>query len=346
MKQARPDIGMDTLCGVLGVSRQAYYQHQKQEGRKALEEEVVLKEVQNIRKLQPKVGVRKLCLHLAEPLMRHGIEIGRDVLFGLLRSEGMLVRRRRRKAVTTDSDHPYLKYPNLIVGFTPLKANELWVCDITYVDTLEGFVYLFLITDAYSRKIVGWCLGETLEAKWGLAALRMALAQRTDKRPLIHHSDRGVQYCSHHYTQMLQHPDNAVRISMTENGDPYENAMAERVNGILKGELLPDTAESRPLAQQLVQQAIKTYNEVRLHSSVGMLTPQEAHQQSGPLDKMWKPQKLRTQMTTGGQDHSDTQRGSNPFTKNHQGQAPQICLKPSVNELHHPDQHTVNQFQD
>lgn len=289
MKELHPSMNMGAVSGLFGVTRQAWYQHQKYEGQQTLEHEIVLKTVREFRKDQPKVGVRKLCLHLVEPLLRHGIGIGRDVLFDLLRERGMLIRRRKRKHITTDSNHPYRKYPNLIRDFIPLKANELWVSDITYIDTAEGFLYLSIITDAYSHKIVGWHLSETLETRGPLLALSMALAQRTTKHPLIHHSDRGVQYCSHDYTNLLNHPQNQITISMTEKGDPYENAIAERVNGILKGEFLPAILNSKQQAQELIRQAIKTYNEVRLHSSVNLMTPQQAHLQEGLMAKKWKP---------------------------------------------------------
>jgi transposase InsO family protein len=289
MKEVYPSMNMETRCGLFGITRQAWYQHQKYEGRIALEHEIVLKTVRELRIDQPKVGVRKLYLHLVEPLLRHGIEIGRDALFDLMREQGMLIRRRKRKHITTDSNHPYRKYPNLIKAFITLIANELWVSDITYIETKEGFMYLSLITDAYSHKIVGWHLNETLETKGPLLALNMALAQRTTKRALIHHSDRGVQYCCHDYTNLLSHPNNQIKISMTENGDPYENALAERVNGILKGEFLPAVLDSKQQARELIGQSIKTYNEVRLHSSINFMTPQQAHLSEGLLAKKWKP---------------------------------------------------------
>lgn len=321
MKDLYPWMSMGTRCGLLGISRQAWYQHQRYEGQQALEHEIVLKEVKRYRTSQPKVGVRKLYLHLEEPLLRHGIRIGRDALFDLLRERGMLVRRRKRKHITTDSSHPYKKYPNLVKEFIPMIANELWVSDITYIDTKEGFMYLSLITDAYSHKIVGWHLAETLEARGPLLALKMALAQRTAKHPLVHHSDRGVQYCSYEYTNLLKRPENQVKISMTENGDPYENAMAERVNGILKGEFLPEVADSKQHARELVAQSIKTYNEVRLHGSIGMLTPMQAHLQEGLLKKNWKP-KNRTGIYASEAKDKTSRRGV-------QGQALRVFEKKS-----------------
>lgn len=321
MKELRPWMNMEAVCGLFGVSRQAWYQRQKYEGQQALEQEIVLKTVKEFRIKQPKVGVRKLCLHLVEPLLRHGMGIGRDALFALLREQGMLIRRRKRKHITTDSNHPYRKYPNLIRDFIPLKANELWVSDITYIETMEGFLYLSLITDAYSHKIVGWHLSETLETRGPLLALNMALGQRSTKHPLIHHSDRGAQYCSHDYTNLLNHPSNHIKISMTENGDPYENALAERVNGILKGEFLPTVLDSKQQASVLIGQSIKTYNELRLHSSINFMTPQQAHHGEGLLTKKWKP-KIRNR-------HQPSEANVKPRPPDAQGQALRVFAKKS-----------------
>jgi len=168
-----------------------------------------------------------------------------------------------------------------------LKCNDLWVSDITYVDSNEWFVYLFLITDVYSHKIVGFHVAESLEARWALKALQMALIQRTDNASLIHHSDRGSQYCSLAYTEVLH--QHQVKISMTENGDPRENAVAERVNGILKNELMSEFFETKHQAKVAIEEAIKTYNTIRLHSSVGMITPNEAHLKTDLLKNCWKP---------------------------------------------------------
>jgi len=321
MKELRPWINMGSVCRLFGVSRQSWYQHQKWEGQQALEHEVVLETVRELRMVQPKVGGRKLYLHLVEPLLRHGIKIGRDALFDLLRKQGMLVRRRKRKHITTDSNHPYRKYPNLIKLFIPLKANELWVSDITYIETKEGFIYLSIITDAYSHKIVGWCLNETLETKGPLLALKMALEQRKTKHPLIHHSDRGVQYCCHEYTNLLNSITNPIKISMTENGDPYENALAERVNGILKGEFMPLALDSKYHARELIGQSITTYNEVRLHSSINFMTPNQAHLYEGLMIKRWKP-KIRN----GPQPSAANVKPKQPVEK---GQALRVFAKKS-----------------
>lgn len=271
---------------MFGISRQAYYQHNERKSRKAFAEEVILKEVKRIRSDQRRVGTRKLHLHLRPILARHGIRIGRDALFDLLRSHDMLVRRRKRRVKTTDSNHSWRKYPNLIKEFEPDGPNQLWVSDITYLDTDEGFVYLFLITDAYSHKIVGYHSSYNMEASSALAALRMAMSQLEAGQRPIHHSDRGSQYCSSMYTAMLH--QHGMGISMTENGDPWENAVAERINGILKQELLPEHIETKRQAVASVHYYVNVYNTVRLHSSVENLTPEQAHRRSGPLRKLWK----------------------------------------------------------
>ncbi len=172
-------------------------------------------------------------------LTAHHFQIGRDGFFDLLGEYGLLVRKRKRRGcITTLSRHRYKKYPNIIRGFIPTGPNQLWVSDITYIHVENGFAYLSLITDAYSRKIVGFCLSETLSSNGPLKALKMALAENENRKGLIYHSDRGVQYCCDEYVKQLL--DKEIKISMTQNGDPLENAIAERVNGILKTELLEE----------------------------------------------------------------------------------------------------------
>jgi putative transposase len=248
-----------------------------------------------IRERQKRIGGRKL-LGMISSLIPANEQIGRDAFFDLLRRNGMLVRKRRTRAYTTNSFHWLRKYPNLIKGFIPNKSNLLWVSDITYIKTDAGFVYLYLITDAYSRKIVGWHLSETMEAQNALEALYMALSQLTvDAKDLIHHSDRGVQYCSSKYVGCLQKHN--ISISMTENGDPYENAMAERVNGILKTEWLYDMKlKNSAEAYDAVKEIINIYNSERPHSSIEMLTPNQAHQRTGELKKLWKTYKRKKQI--------------------------------------------------
>jgi transposase InsO family protein len=265
-------------------SRQAFYQKQQVIYERALEDHFILSEVIQIRKKQPRLGGRKLLVKLAE----RGIEIGRDALFDLLRNNGMLVKRRRNGTITTHSSHWLRKYPNLIRHFEALRPNRLWVSDITYIETTEGFLYLFLITDAYSKKIIGWALADNLDAENAVEALQMALrSMSTDCSGLIHHSDRGVQYCSEKYVKVLN--KHSIQISMTENGDPLENAIAERVNGILKDEWLYDVGRLDKVAIcKIIPQIIQLYNDERPHLSLNMLTPNVAHQMSERLKKRWK----------------------------------------------------------
>ncbi len=243
----------------------------------------------------PRVGTRKLHHMLAEKLARHAITIGRDNLFDLLDGYGLLVRRRRRKrACTTDSGHPFRKYPNLIREMQVLRPNHLWVSDITYISMADKFCYLSLVTDAYSRKITGYRLHPTLQKEGTLLALEMALAALPGKprEPLVHHSDRGLQYCCNQYIALLQ--TNGLAISMTEKGDPYENAIAERVNGILKEEFALDREfENFAQAQKAVDNAVGTYNQLRPHASCNYLTPDQAHQQQGLLASKWKHKKRK-----------------------------------------------------
>lgn len=246
-----------------------------------------MQEVLRIRRIQKRIGTRKLLILMNDFMQQHIIQIGRDAFFDLLRKQGLLVRRRKRsKPQTTFSNHWLRKYPNLIVGFIPNAPNQLWVSDITYIHLDDGFAYLSLITDAYSRKIVGFYLCNDLSARGCVKALRMALRNNPVRDGLIHHSDRGLQYCSSTYVKLLQ--DNHLQISMTQNGDPLENALAERVNGILKEELLEASYSSLAEAQQAVAMAISIYNHQRPHSSVDMLTPVIAHAKTGELKKHWK----------------------------------------------------------
>ena len=275
------------LCSLLGHSRQAYYQHLKAQGQEALQQDLLLQEVLRIRTTQKRIGARKLLIMMNVFMQQHAIRIGRDAFFEMLGNHGLLVRRRKRsKPQTTFSNHWLRKYQNLIIGLIPNAANQLWASDITYIHLEDGFAYLSLITDAYSHKIVGFFLGEDLSAKGCAMALKMAMNSNPTQDKLIHHSDRGLQYCSHDYVRLLQ--GNGIQISMTQNGDPRENALAERVNGILKDELLEIRYPSFAQAQVAIAAAISTYNFQRPHSSVDMLTPVAAHSRTGELKKHWK----------------------------------------------------------
>jgi putative transposase len=278
--------GLRVLCWLLGYTRQAYYKQIRRVERRAVEAELILQEVVRIRETLKYVGVRKLHDMTALFTVQHGIEMGRDALFDLLREHSMLVRRRKRKGPrTTYSAFNRKRYPNLAKDFTPSGANQLWVSDITYIRVKEGFAYLSLVTDAYSRKIVGYHLNRRLAAAGPAAALRMALRNNPDREGLIHHSDRGVQYYSNEYMNLI---GTEIRISMSEKSDPLENAIAERVNGILKQELLERRYESFAAAIRQVAQAVSIYNHLRPHLSIDMLTPAEAHTRTGPLARRWK----------------------------------------------------------
>lgn len=240
------------------------------------------------RKHQKRIGTRKLLEEMQSFLASHQFKIGRDTLFNLLEEKGLLVKRRKRRGcVTTFSRHRFKKYPNSIRAFIPTAPNQLWVSDITYIHLTGGcFAYLSLITDAYSRKIVGFYLSSDLSAKGPLQALKMALKANPTCVGLIHHSDRGVQYCCDEYIKLLE--KNSIKISMTENGDPLENAIAERVNGILKQELLQEVFSCFEAAQKEVAIAMSTYNHLRPHGSIDNMKPAYAHQKTGELKKRWK----------------------------------------------------------
>lgn len=276
------------LCLLLGYSRQSFYQASRAREKQVLEEDLLIQQVLLLRKKQPKVGTRKLYLHLQPFMEEHTISIGRDALFNLLAEHKLLIKKRKRRApITTHSNHWMHKYPNCIIGFVPTQAHQLLVSDITYLRLCAGsFAYLSLITDVYSHKIVGYYLSKDLGAEGCIKALKMALKQLPAEASPIHHSDRGSQYCSFEYVRLLT--NRQATISMTQDSDPRENAVAERLNGILKDELLPEVFESFSKAQVAIAEAVSVYNTIRFHSSVSMLTPIEAHAQTGLLERKWK----------------------------------------------------------
>lgn len=212
--------------------------------------------------------------------------MGRDKFYYLVAEHGLQVRHSKRKARTTNSNHLFKKYPNIVRDIELRSAGKLWVSDITYIRTMYGFVYLSLITDAYSKKIVGWCLWPDLSSTGALNALKMATKCEKVTDRLIHHSDRGIQYCCYDYVNYLKGSN--IQISMTEKGDPYENAIAERVNGILKDEYdLYNVFDDYNQAHEAVKIAVDKYNNKRPHRSCDMLTPTQAHKQTGTLKKHW-----------------------------------------------------------
>jgi len=284
---------LGNVCGLFGKTRQAFYKRKNNDHQLGLEMAIVLDKVEQIRASQKRLGTRKLHRMLSQTLQNHKIRLGRDRFFNLLAENGMLVRKRKRKKIqTTDSNHPFKKYPNLIKELTLSQANQVWVSDITYLPLVGSrFCYLSLITDAYSRKIVGYCLSPSLAAEGPIEALKMALADiRIPKYSLIHHSDRGSQYCSKNYIELLN--NRHVGISMAEKGNPYENAIAERVNGILKSEFgLDRLFKNYETAAAIVTASIRIYNEQRPHASCDYLTPNQAHTKQGELVRRWRTKK-------------------------------------------------------
>jgi transposase InsO family protein len=278
MKERRPGVGLARICRLFGVSRQAYYQYTWDIKNRHTEHEIVLKMVREIRMDHPRIGTRKLYHMLQNKLVLHRIKMGRDALFNLLSINQLLVRKRKRRVYTTRSQHWFRKYTNLIKDIDLTAPNQLWVSDITYVEYNKGFLYLSLVTDAFSRKVVGYHIAENLEAVNTLQALRMALKQHNGSmKGLIHHSDRGIQYCCYEYVNLLKDYD--IAISMTETGDPRDNPLAERMNGIIKDEyLLNYQIKDINEAKALLSRSIYLYNDQRPHLSINMATPKEIHQ--------------------------------------------------------------------
>jgi len=260
-------------------------------------EEIVVMYVRAIRARQPRMGTRKLYSVLKAVLEENGIKMGRDKLHILLYENELLVKPRRRRIKTTDSKHGYRKYPNIIKGYEASGPEQIWVSDLTFVPTETGFVYVSLVTDQYSKKIMGYRVHPTLEAEGSLGALRMALANRSHRNTrLIHHSDRGKQYSCDEYVHLLER--HGIKISMSAPGNPYENAVAERVNGIVKTEFYLD-GYFRNIEQvkKALKETVSIYNKERPHASCNYLTPEQAHQQNGALQKRWRPYKRKAQPT-------------------------------------------------
>jgi len=228
---------------------------------------MIIQLVQSHRRKMPKIGGKKLYRMIFPDLARMKIKLGRDKFFRLLGRNGLLIHRKKRYARTTNSSHRFKIYKNLIKDAEPNHRDKIYVSDITYIIAEDSFCYLALITDLYSRKIVGYDISDSLNMEGSIRALKMAIKDKTDLSGLIHHSDRGIQYCSNLYTGLLT--ENKIAISMSEKGNPYENAVAERINGILKEEfMLGESFKTKELAYRTVKEAIKTYNELRPHLSI------------------------------------------------------------------------------
>ena len=248
-----------------------------------LEKQAQVKElVDKERKRMPRLGTRKIYHRIKPQLESAGLKVGRDKLFSWMEEYGLLIRPRKRYVQTTMSKHWMKKYPNLIKDTIVTKPEQVWVSDITYIKTEEGNCYLNMITDAYSRMIVGYALDDNMEASNMVKALQMALKSRQDKQSnIIHHSDRGSQYCSQDYVSVANY--NQIKMSMTENGDPYENALAERMNRTIKEEFgLDNIVKTKAQVLQVVEESVELYNHCRPHLALGMKTPSEVHQIKNP----------------------------------------------------------------
>lgn len=274
---------MAKTCRLFGLSRQAVYQSVSRIDARRRELEPVKDRVMYWRKYMPQIGVRKLYRLIKPELEALEIKIGRDALFSYLRSEGLLVKPKRNYVKTTYSKHWMKKHPNLLKDRAPKQPEEIFVSDITYVESSQGVHYLSLVTDAYSRKIVGYELSNEMKAIDVVKALNMAISNRQYSHEAIHHSDRGLQYCSGLYQSTLRKHN--IIPSMTDGYDCYQNALAERVNGILKQEFLLYQCNTLDELKQLVRESINIYNEMRPHLSLQMKTPSEVHQTKKPAMK-------------------------------------------------------------
>jgi transposase InsO family protein len=281
---------LTSTCGLLGKSRQVYYRIKKAEQRRRLVSEKVVGLVSPIRMEQRRIGTRKLHFMLSTELASLGV--GRDRLFRILKANHMLVRPKRRYHVTTDSHHRFRKHKNMVNGTSIDRPNQVWVSDITYVGNRQNPMYLALVTDAYSKKIMGFDVSNSLDVNGSCRAMEMAGSHKKTSHKLIHHSDRGLQYCSDQYQELLG--NQGIECSMTEKYDPYENAVAERINGTLKREFLLETRHLRlDVMKELVRGSVEIYNQKRPHYSSYYLTPNQMHQQSEMKMRTYKSKKLK-----------------------------------------------------
>lgn len=279
---SQKQISIVGCCRHLGISKQAYYKQKKQNIVKTHKDVEILKEVLSIRFDQPRIGTRKL-----QYMLKPKIEVGRDKLFSILRKEDLLIKKKRKYVKTTNSRHWMHTYGDKSKMINIKEPEQLWVSDITYLSTTKETIYLHLITDAYSKQIMGYNLSRDLTANSTLKALQIALRKRQyPQNNLLHHSDRGLQYCSKLYVNELKKND--CQISMTESGSPYDNAVAERINGILKDEFYCDEKFADfEQAKKHVRESIETYNNKRPHLSCQMLTPKQMHSQNKIKIKKW-----------------------------------------------------------
>lgn len=287
VKEVR-STSISEICALFGVSRQKYYRSQWKVKKCKAKAEKVMELVNGVRQTMPRIGTRKLQIILKEELASLGV--GRDCLFSILRANHMLIPPYRSYHVTTNSHHHFHKYKNLITDMSITRPEQVWVSDITYIGNRTNNMYLALITDAYSKKIVGYNLSNSLNTEGSILALKMAQSNRKYKaEALIHHSDRGIQYCSNVYQKLLKRYH--IKPSMTESYDPYANAVAERINGILKQEFLLEEL-NLPLntMKKVIKECVDIYNTQRPHCSCQYHTPEWMHNQQAITIKNYKKQ--------------------------------------------------------
>ena len=267
----------------MGYVRGSYYKQQRVNLLKSQKDSLIRDIVCSRRKLLPKLGTRKLYKLIKPDLIAVGIKCGRDKLFGVIRENGLLIKPRRQYIKTTNSKHWMKKYPNQIKQISIDRPERVWVSDITYIKTEEGNCYLSLITDAYSRKIMGYNVSDSMSTSETIKALQMAIRNRRYAySALIHHSDRGLQYCSYEYVRLAQ--ENKIKMSMTEQSDPYENALAERMNRTIKEEFCLDrTLKNKQQVYKTVEEAIALYNNTRPHLALSYNTPDYVHKKNPVL---------------------------------------------------------------
>jgi len=284
------DESISSTCILLGISRQVYYRAIHSRNKRQTKAHRVVELVREVRMEMPRIGTRKLYHLLKQPLRELGV--GRDRLFAILKANHMLIKPKKRYHITTNSHHRFRKHKNLIEAMNIIRPEQVWVADITYVGTRPSPMYLSLVTDAYSKKIMGYYLSNTLETNSSVKALKLAIKNRRYlQHSLIHHSDRGLQYCSDDYQKILN--INKIKCSMTEQYDPYQNAIAERINGILKQEFLIHTDKvAINVMRKIVAQSINIYNTKRPHISCHMLTPDQMHKQKEIKPKSYKRKNL------------------------------------------------------
>lgn len=290
---------MKWLPQCFGISKQAFYKRLNSCKVKTNQDEILIQLIRDYRKkVGQRIGGLKLYAELKSEFEKHGIKIGRDKFYKFLRNNKLLVPKHKNHHITTNSNHRFHKYKNLITDYTPTAPEQLWVTDITYIKTETGHNYLALVTDAYSKKIMGYCLANHMKAELCINALNMAVKNRIySNKDLIHHSDRGFQYCSTSYVNFAKKHN--MTMSMTEQYDPYENAVAERINETLKYEYgLKNKIKDTKTAQKIVKQAVNIYNNLRPHLSLNMQKPSMVHANPDIEYKSYKKTKNNKKICT------------------------------------------------